>query len=125
MDPVELELDPAIAGSLMEAAHGQRRSVKRGDAVETVMQCSGVAAAVLPVTGCAPLLDRSRVSRWGVWLRRTSYREPPTLPLFNAQCDGGPPAIDGLGAPDQGARSRPKWPLGHCGWEIKPTPLTR
>ena len=41
MDPVELELDPAIAGSLMEAAHGQRRSVKRGDAVETVMQCSG------------------------------------------------------------------------------------
>ena len=40
MDPVELELDPAIAGSLMEAAHGQRRLVKRGDAVETVMQCS-------------------------------------------------------------------------------------
>ena len=41
MDPVELELDPAIAGSLMEAAHRQRRSVKRGDAVKTVMQCSG------------------------------------------------------------------------------------
>ena len=80
-----------------------------------------MAAAALPVTGCAPLLDRSRVSRWGVRLRRTSYREPPTPPLFNAQCDGGPPAIDGLGAPDQGARSRPKWPLGHCGWEIKLT----
>ena len=71
MDPVELELDPAIAGSLMEAAHGQRRSVKRGDAVETVMQCSGVAAAVLPVTGCAPLLDRSRASRH--WLPVTGW----------------------------------------------------
>ena len=108
MDPMELELDPAIAGPLMEAAHRQRRSVKRGDAVETVMQCSGVTAAVLSVTGCAPLLDRSRVSRWGVRLRRTSYREPSIPPLFNTQCDGGPLAIDGLGAPDQGARSRPK-----------------
>ena len=88
MDPVELELDPAIAGSLMEAAHGQRRSVKRGRRSEDRRWRSAVAAAVLPVTGCAPLLDRSRVSRWGVRLRRTSYREPPTPPLFNAQCDG-------------------------------------
>ena len=78
MDPVELELDPAIAGSLMEAAHRQRRSVKRGDAVETVMQCSGVAAAVLPVTGCAPLLDRSRVlgGAYGSGEPRTESRRP-------------------------------------------------
>jgi hypothetical protein len=50
---------------------------------------------------------------------RTESRWPP--PLFIAQCDGGLLVIDGFGAPDQGARSRPKQPLGHCDWEINPT----
>jgi hypothetical protein len=27
-------------------------------------------------------------------------------------CDGGPPAIYGLGTPDQGAGQGPSWPLG-------------
>jgi hypothetical protein len=50
---------------------------------------------------------------------RTENCRPPSL--FITQCDRGPPAMNGLGAPDQGARSRPKWPLGHPGREIKPT----
>jgi hypothetical protein len=32
---------------------------------------------------------------------RTENCRPPSL--FIAQCDRGPPAMDGLGAPDQGA----------------------
>ena len=69
MDPVELELDPSITGSLMEAAHGQRRSVRGGDAVETVMQCSRDGE----VNGASrrwlrALSDRSRVCRWGLRL---------------------------------------------------------
>jgi hypothetical protein len=50
---------------------------------------------------------------------RTKNRWPP--PLFIAQCDGGLPAMDGLGTPDQGARSRPKWALGPPSREIKLT----
>jgi hypothetical protein len=50
---------------------------------------------------------------------RTKNRRPP--PLFIAQCDRDPLAMDKLGAPDQGARSRPKWALGPPGREIKPT----
>ena len=73
MDPVELELDPAIAGSLMEAAHGQRRSVKRGDAVETVMQCSGDGMTVMTVAASRRWLRTLfeigiRVCRWGLRL---------------------------------------------------------
>jgi hypothetical protein len=49
----------------------------------------------------------------------TENRRPS--PLFITQCDGGPPAMDRLGTPDQGTRSRPKWSLGQPGREIKPT----
>jgi hypothetical protein len=37
---------------------------------------------------------------------------PAPTSLVYAQCDGGPPAMDGLGAPDQGASSRPKKVVG-------------
>jgi hypothetical protein len=30
--------------------------------------------------------------------------------LFMALCDGGPPAVYGLGTPDQGASQGPSWP---------------
>ena len=35
--------------------------------------------------------------------------------LFMALCDGGPPTMERLGAPDQGADQGPNWPLGQVG----------
>jgi hypothetical protein len=66
-------------------------------------------AAVLPVAGCAPLCDRELGFSVGIAAHgepRTESRRPP--PLFIAQCDGVPPAMDGLGALDQGA----DWSVG-------------
>ena len=40
---------------------------------------------------------------------------PAPTSLFMALCDGGPPTIIGLGAPDQGADQGPNWPLGQVG----------
>jgi hypothetical protein len=45
-------------------------------------------------------------------------------PLFIALCDGGPPTMDWLGGPDQGARTSPLRPLGCNGREIELTPTT-
>ena len=48
--------EPAISASVMEAAHGQRRSVRRGDAVEMNGVAVTMAKSVeLPVAGCGPL----------------------------------------------------------------------
>jgi hypothetical protein len=87
--------------SLVEAAHGQRRSVKRSGAAE-----SAVRVEVLPITA-APLIDQVRVRnyRWGKMAAASFVPRPPPL-LFIAQRDRGPPTIDGLDAPitawDQG-----------------------
>jgi hypothetical protein len=76
---------------------------------------------VLPA---APMLPRSvRVCGVGCVRRRG---EPHTAshgphPLFIALCDGGPPTMDWLGAPDQGAVSSPLRPLGRNGEEIELT----
>ena len=43
------------------------------------------------------------------------------LPLYIAQRDGGPPTTVRLGAPDQGAESRPDLAFGPDSREIKPT----
>ena len=99
---MELELDPAIAGSLMEAAHRQRRSMRRGDVVETVMQCSGDDE----VSGASrrwlrALSDRSRVCRWGLQL--TVNLEPPAPTSLYSAVRRGPTNHVGLGAPDQDA----------------------
>jgi hypothetical protein len=59
---------------------------------------------------------------WGVRRRgepRTASRGPH--PLFIALCDGGPPTMDWLGTPDQGARTSPLRPLGRNGREIELT----
>jgi hypothetical protein len=73
----------------MEAALGQRHSMKIGGAVETVAaQCSdGDGVEVLPVTAALPHLDRTRVRncRWGKWRRRTSLSvpRPPTSRFYS------------------------------------------
>ena len=62
-----------------------------------------------------PSLDRVRVSAGSAahGEPRTESRRP--APVFIAQCDRGPPAIDGLGAPDQGTGQGPIRPLGLIG----------
>ena len=61
-----------------------------------------------------PSLDRIRVSVGSATHGepRTESRRPP---IFIAQCDRGPPAIDGLDAPDQGVGQGPIRPLGLIG----------
>jgi len=81
---------------------------------ETVVQCSGGAEGFPSLA--APLLRSGLGFRWGVVAHgepRTESRRP--LPVFIAQCDRGLPAIDGLGAPDQGAGQGPIRPLGLIG----------
>jgi hypothetical protein len=70
----------------MEAALGQRRSMKIGGAVETMAaQCSDVdSVEVLPVTTALPHLDRTRVRTVGGEsdggeLRRVCPGSPPLL----------------------------------------------
>jgi len=87
-------------------------------------QCSsGDGVEVLPVTWLRPY-SRSDLGFVGGTSSsdqpREQSRRPP--PLFIAQGDGGPPAMDGLGAPDQGASQGPKKPLGLLGQEINLTP---
>ena len=68
--------------------------------MERVMHCSGGARGASCHWLCAHCRS-TRVCRWSVAAHgepRTESRRPP--PLFIAQCDRGPPAIDGLGAPD-------------------------
>jgi hypothetical protein len=72
-----------------------------------------VKAEVLPVTWLRPY-SRSGLGFVG---GECGSGEPRALsgwppPLFIAQGDGGPPAIDGLRAPDQGASQGSRRPLG-------------
>jgi len=69
----------------------------------------------LPVTSCAPTQIGIRVSVGSAahGEPRSESRWPPSI--FIAQCDRGRPAIDGLGAPDQGAGQGPIRPLGLIG----------
>jgi hypothetical protein len=61
--------EPEAAIALACSALGQRRSGKKGIAVETGSEDRGGAVQWrrlgLPIAGCAPLLDRNRVCRWG------------------------------------------------------------
>jgi len=61
------------SASSVKSAHGQRWSVKRGDAVETVMQCSGDGMTVMTVAASRRWLRTLfeigiRVCRWGLRL---------------------------------------------------------
>jgi hypothetical protein len=51
----------------------------------------------------------------------TSYREQWPRLLYIALCDEGPPTMDRLGTPDQGARSSPTRPLGRVDVQIELT----
>jgi hypothetical protein len=64
-------------------------------------------------------LGSVRVCGVGCAAARTANRGPH--PLFIALCDGGPPTMDWLGTPDQGARMSPLWPFGRNGREIELT----
>jgi hypothetical protein len=73
---------------------------------------SGVAAAVLPVTSCDPRFDRVLSGgEYGSGEPHTESRRAP--PLYIAQGDGGSPAMDGLGTPDQSADQRPNRLIQH------------
>ena len=52
--------------------------------------------------------------------RRTSCFEPPAPTSIYSTVRRGPTNHVGLGAPDQGARTRPKKAVGPNWWEIKP-----
>jgi hypothetical protein len=70
--------------------------------------------AVLSIAGCAPLLDRNRVCRWGAGGSGEPHVvrcRPP--PLFIAQCDEGPPTANRLSVPDQGTSQGPsgRWAI--------------
>jgi hypothetical protein len=81
---------------------------------ETVVQCSGGAEGFPSLA--APLLRSGLGFRWE-WRLTVNLvlRAGGPHPVFIAQCDRGPPAIDGLGAPDQGAGQGPIRPLGLIG----------
>jgi hypothetical protein len=87
----------------------------------------GAAAAVAELPA-APVLPRS-VSVCGLGcVRRRGEPRPASRgphPLFIALCDGGPPTMDWLGAPDQGAVTSPLRPLGRNGEEIELTTMFR
>jgi hypothetical protein len=77
--------------------------------------------AVVAELPAAPVLPRVGLGfvGWGVWRRgepRTASRGPH--PLFIALCDGGPPTMDWLGAPDR-VRERARY--GRNGREIELT----
>ena len=61
------------------------------------------------------LLDRTRARNLGGALAATVNLvpyAPAPMSLFMALCDGGPPTMERLGAPDQGVDQGPNWPLG-------------
>jgi hypothetical protein len=98
---------------------GERREVgvqtvrvEELDLVTVTRWWCSVTGGGLPVVG-STLLDRSRVRTVGCG----SGSEPHSLCpgphlLFMVLYDGGPPAVYGLGTPDQGAGQGPSWPLG-------------
>jgi hypothetical protein len=84
-------------------------------------KASAAAVAELPA---APVLPRVGLGfvEWGVrWRSEPCTASHGPHPLFIALCDGGPPTMDWLGAPDQGARTSPLRPLGRNGREIELT----
>ena len=97
-----------LESAILFSAQGQRRSMEKDDAVTMTAAWRSFPSLA------APLFQIGlRVMSVGNSTRgesRTESRRPP--PLYIAQCDRGPPTIDGLGSPDQGARSRPNRPLG-------------
>jgi hypothetical protein len=87
--------------------------------VRSRKKASATVVAELPA---APVLHQVGLGFVGWGVRRLG--EPRTAshgthPLFIALCDGGPPSMDWLGAPDQGARTTPLRPLGRNGREIE------
>ena len=85
------------------------------------MATGGGAAGGFPSLATHPLDQiRDFSGELGSGEPRTKSHRPP--PLFIAHCDRGPPAIVGLGAPDQGADQRPNWAIGSSlGLEINLT----
>jgi hypothetical protein len=119
---------PRLDEGVAVPARGRRDHEQCGRASGGGTGCAGsrkrasvAAVAELPA---APVLPRSvRVCGVGcVWRRGepcTASRGPH--PLFIALCDGGPPTMDWLGAPDHGAITSPLRPLGRNGEEIELT----
>jgi hypothetical protein len=119
---------PRLDVGVAVPARGRRDHVQCGrgsgggtGCVGSRRRASVAAVAELPA---APVLPRSvRVCGVGCVRRRgeprTASRGPH--PLFIALCDGGPPTMDWLGAPDQGTVTSPLRPLGRNGGEIELT----
>jgi len=109
----------AISGFGVDAEAAERRRRSRrpsgrhrlwpGTADDDVAAVKGPAVSY-PAAGCALPLDRLGFQgcRWGLWRRHRSTsclvtpRPPPLFYMRSAA--GGPPAIDGLGAPPIRAR---------------------
>jgi hypothetical protein len=83
------------------------------------MQCSGGGGVFRCWLRSSLVIGIRVVSVGKVAHGEPKSRRPP--PFYIARCDGGLPVMDELGALDKGVRSRPKWPLGHFGWEINLT----
>jgi hypothetical protein len=103
--------------------HGRCSRASGGGTVCVGSRKKAPAAAVaeLPAALVLPRVGLGFVG-WGVRRRgepRTASRGPH--PLFIALCDGGPPTMNWLGAPDKGARTSPLRALGRNGREIELT----
>jgi hypothetical protein len=93
--------------------HGRCSRASGGGTVYVESRRKASAAAVVELPA-APVLPRVGLGfvGWGVRRRgepRTASRGPH--PLFIALCDGGPPTMGWVGAPDQGARTSPLRPV--------------
>jgi hypothetical protein len=120
---------PRLDAGVAVPALGRRDHVRCGRVSGGGTGCAGstkrVSAAAVAELPAAPVLPRSvRVCGVGCVRRRgeprTASRGPHPL-FFIALCDGDPPTMDWLGAPDQGAVTSPLRPLGRNGEEIELT----
>jgi hypothetical protein len=93
---------------LMEATHGQRRSVKKSsDGVVARSSDDDGGASRRWLCLSLEIGIRVVVGKLAAQVNLVPSAPAPTSLLY-AQCDGGPPAMDGLGAPDQGASQGPR-----------------
>jgi hypothetical protein len=75
-------------------------------------------AVALPVAGSVSLSIGLGLGQWGVVaavVNLVSRAPCPPPPLIGTVRQGPTSHVNGLDAPDQGVRSRSKWPLGHLG----------
>jgi hypothetical protein len=97
-------------------AHGQQWSVKRSSTVMygDAVQWQRWSRWRLPVAGCAPSSDRTRVLLGGetrLQVNLIQWAVGPHLLLLRSATRAHQPLMGW--APLSGRESRPKWPLGH------------